>query len=113
MPDLMSGVYSDSLNMIIIRSDQLDHQKRVAIAHELIHAERHDGGCAGIHSREETRTRITTALRLINRTEYALAEQLREGNVYDIACDLRITVQTVRDYQQWLDEHPHCERIAA
>jgi hypothetical protein len=106
MPDLMSGLYSDKLGMILIRSDQLEHQKRVSIAHELVHAERHDGGCASLSSKQEMKARRETALRLIDALEYATAEQLHEGCAYDIACELNVTVQTIRDYQRWLESQP-------
>ena len=106
MPDLLAGLYSDTLRMIIVRSDQLDHQKRVAIAHELVHALHHDGGCAGIYSKEEQRARYETARRLIDPVAYARAEDLHDGSAYDISCELGVTVQCVRDYQRWLDGHP-------
>lgn len=113
MPDLLAGLYSDTLCMIIVRSDQLEHQKRVAIAHELVHALHHDGGCAGLYSKQEARARMETAARLISKSEYAEAEQLHDGNAFDISCELEVTVQCVRDYQRWLESHTSMSRITA
>lgn len=44
------------------------------------------------------------ALRLIAPVEYASAEALCEGDAYRIACELDVTLQVVRDYQDMLHD---------
>lgn len=38
--------------------------------------------------------------------EYRLAEQIYDGDVYRMACELDVTVQVLRDYQAMLAERP-------
>lgn len=52
----------------------------------------------------ERRARRQTALRLIAPVEYASAEALCEGDAYRIACELDVTLQVVRDYQDMLHD---------
>lgn len=104
LPDLMFGLYSDSMRLILIDSRILEHQRRVALTHELIHAERRDAACTNPHSREELRTIRQTALRLVDPLEYATSETFYEGDSYLISCDLNVTVQVVREYRRYLSE---------
>lgn len=105
LPDLLNGLYSDSLHMILLDSTLLEHQKRVALTHELVHAERHDASCANLFSPIEQTTCQEAACRLITPNQYAQAEKLYDGNTYEISCELTVTIKCVRDYQRWLRHH--------
>lgn len=48
--------------------------------------------------------RRETALRLINPTEYAIAERMYEGDSFLIAQALDVTVQVVEDYKEMLHD---------
>lgn len=74
------------------------------LAHELAHARHHDRGCDPNGSKAERRARRETALRLINPTEYAIAEQMYEGDSYLIAQALDVTVQVIEDYKELLHD---------
>ncbi|RBQ00032.1 hypothetical protein [Bifidobacterium xylocopae] len=54
--------------------------------------------------RAERRTRRQTAQLLISPTEYRIAERIYDGDAYQIACELDVTLQVTRDYQQLLEE---------
>lgn len=41
---------------------------------------------------------------LINSAEYALAERMYDGNPYQMAAELNVTVQVVEDYKDWLHD---------
>lgn len=98
------GYYYEPTRLIVIDETLLDAQKRCTLVHELIHAQHHDQGCNPYDSKTEHRTRIQTALRLVNPIEYALAERLYGGNTYLIACELGLTVQVIQDYKNLLHE---------
>ena len=51
------------------------------------------------------RTRRETALKLIDPLEYRTAEAMYEGDAYQIACELDVTLQVIQDYQQLLDSN--------
>lgn len=74
------------------------------LAHELAHARHHDRGCDPNGSKAERRARRETALRLINPAEYALAERMYDGNPYQMAAELNVTVQVIEDYKNWLHD---------
>ena len=58
----------------------------------------------------KNRTRRETALKLINPLEYQTAEAMYEGDPYQIACELDVTLQIIQDYQRILDSsHMHCK----
>lgn len=82
-----------------------DFQRRCTLCHELVHARHHDNGCGTPYSvKAERRARRQTALRLIDPVEYASAEAICEGDAYRIACELDVTLQVVRDYQDMLHD---------
>lgn len=115
LPDLLTGLYSDSQRVILIDSRMIECQQRVALAHELIHAEHHDSACASSpFSKVELATRREVAIRLIDLGKYRTAEQVN-GYAYGIACDLEVTVQCIRDYQRYLkeQEETYIEKINA
>lgn len=53
----------------------------------------------------EQRCRHETAILLINPAEYALAERMYDGNPYQIAAELNVTIQIIQDYRQWLHDN--------
>ena len=99
---------ADDATRTIYLHDRLNaRQKRCTLLHELIHAHYHNGPRTGPYgAREEQRTRRLTASKLISMPEYRLAEQIYDGDVYRMACELDVTVQVLRDYQAMLAERP-------
>lgn len=96
------GCYYEPTRLIIIDETLPDFARRCTLAHELAHARHHDRGCDPNGSKAERRARRETALRLINPTEYAIAEQMYEGDSFLIAQALDVTVQVVEDYKELL-----------
>lgn len=81
-------------------------RKRCALVHELVHWQHGDdtsNGCRG--GKLEQRCRHETAILLINPAEYALAERMYDGNPYQIAAELNVTIQIIQDYRQWLHDN--------
>lgn len=81
-------------------------RKRCALVHELVHWQHGDdtsNGCRG--GKLEQRCRRETAILLINPAEYALAERMYDGNPYQIAAELNVTIQIIQDYRQWLHDN--------
>lgn len=98
------GCYYEPTRLIIIDETLPDFARRCTLAHELAHARHHDRGCDPNGSKTERRARRETALRLINPTEYAIAEQMYEGDSYLIAQALDVTVQVIEDYKELLHD---------
>lgn len=96
------GCYYEPTRLIIIDETLPDFARRCTLAHELAHARHHDRGCDPNGSKAERRARRETMLRLINPTEYAIAEQMYEGDSFLIAQALDVTVQVVEDYKELL-----------
>ena len=96
------GCYYEPTRLIIIDETLPDFARRCTLAHELAHARHHDRGCDPNGSKAERRARRETVLRLINPTEYAIAEQMYEGDSFLIAQALDVTVQVVEDYKELL-----------
>jgi len=59
---------------------------------------------AATRTGQKPRGERETALRLINPTEYAIAERMYEGDSYLIAQALDVTVQVVEDYKEMLHD---------
>ena len=95
------GLYSAKLDMIVIDRAITYTAKRCALMHELVHWRRGDRICddSAIVARIENRARRETALLLVAPADYALAEQVYEGDVFRIAAELDVTKQVVEDYQ--------------
>lgn len=107
LPGTLCGLYDDAMCTIYLHDRLNARQKRCTLLHELIHAHYHDGPRTGPYgAREERRTRRLTASKLISMPEYRLAEQIYDGDVYRMACELDVTVQVLRDYQAMLAERP-------
>lgn len=98
------GCYYEPARLIIIDETLPDFARRCTLAHELAHARHHDRGCDPNGSKAERRARRETALRLINPAEYALAERMYDGNPYQMAAELNVTVQVIEDYKNWLHD---------
>ncbi|WP_339349483.1 hypothetical protein [Bifidobacterium indicum] len=84
-------------------------QKRCTLLHELIHWTYKDStkNCL-FGTRVEHRTRRETALKLIDPLEYRTAETMYEGDPYQIACELDVTLRVIQDYRALLDGCRNC-----
>ncbi len=111
LPAGMTGFYDEATRTILIDRQLIYCQKRCTLVHELIHWQHADTTRAGVFgSRLERRTRRETALKLVNPLEYQTAEAMYEGDPYQIACELDVTLQIIQDYQRILDSsHMHCK----
>ena len=104
LPAGMTGFYDEATRTILIDRQLIYCQKRCTLVHELIHWQHADATRAGVYgARLERRTRRETALKLINPFEYQTAEAMYEGDPYQIACELDVTLQIIQDYQRILD----------
>ncbi|WP_416517013.1 hypothetical protein [Bifidobacterium asteroides] len=104
LPAGMTGFYDEATRTILIDRQLIYCQKRCTLVHELIHWQHADATRNGIFgARLERRTRRETALKLINPLEYQTAEAMYEGDPYQIACELDVTLQIIQDYQRILD----------
>lgn len=105
LPDGLAGVYDDETGMILIDRRMTYRQKRCALAHELVHWQHGDTSCNPTQRcRTEARTRRETAMRLVNPVAYASAEGLYEGDVYQMADELEVTLQVLADYRLMLHD---------
>jgi Zn-dependent peptidase ImmA (M78 family) len=94
------GLYSAKLDMIVIDRAITYTAKRCTLMHELVHWRHGDRICdSAIGARIENRARRETAMLLVAPADYALAEQVYEGDVFRIAAELDVTRQVVEDYQ--------------
>ena len=111
LPEGMTGFYDEATRTILIDRQLIYCQKRCTLVHELIHWQHADATRDGVYgSRLENRTRRETALKLVNPLEYQTAEAMYEGDPYQIACELDVTLQIIQDYQHILDSsHMHCK----
>ena len=108
LPSGLCGFYYEPARLIVLDESMPDFQRRCTLCHELVHARYHDTGCGTPYGvKAERRARRQTALRLIDPVEYASAEALCEGDAYRIACELDVTLQVVRDYQDMLHDTVH------
>lgn len=103
LPSGLCGVYYEPARLIVLDESLPDFQRRCTLCHELVHARYHDSGCGTAYgAKAERRARRETALRLIDPVEYAAAEQVYDGCVWRIACELGVTMQVINDYRQIL-----------
>ena len=109
LPEGMTGFYDEATRTILIDRGLTYCQKRCTLVHELIHWQHADTTRAGVYgSRIENRARRETALKLVDPVEYQAAETIYEGDPYQIACELDVTLQIIQDYQRILDtNHSH------
>lgn len=101
LPRGVDGYYDESTKVILIDYRCTYAQKRCALVHELLHWSHADSECAPhIDSRAENRARRQTAQLLVDPFEYANLETVYEGDIFSIAADFEVTVQTVQDFQE-------------
>ena len=106
LPLGLSGFYDESIQTIVIDCVNSYCQKRCTLVHELIHWQHADNTRTGVYgTRVEHRTRRETALKLVDPLEYRTAEAMYEGDAYQIACELDVTLQVIQDYQRLLDSN--------
>lgn len=106
LPGKLDGIYCLTTNTVLIDRRITYTRKRCALVHELVHWQHGDDtthGCIG--GKNERRCRRETAMLLINPAEYALAERMYDGNPYQIAAELNVTIQIIQDYRQWLHDN--------
>ena len=97
LPGKLDGIYCLATNTVLIDRRITYTRKRCALVHELVHWQHGDdtsNGCRG--GKLEQRCRHETAILLINPAEYALAERMYDGNPYQIAAELNVTIQSSR-----------------
>lgn len=105
LPRGKTGFYDEATRTILIDRRLIYCQKRCTLVHELIHWSHADSTHEGVFgSRAESRAKRETALTLISLPEYEMAERLYEGEPYQMACELDVTLQVVLDYQRMLDD---------
>lgn len=105
LPGKLDGIYCLTTNTVLIDRRITYTRKRCALVHELVHWQHGDDtthGCIG--GKNERRCRHETARLLINPAEYALAERMYDGNPYQMAAELNVTVQVIEDYKNWLHD---------
>ena len=104
LPRGFNGFYDEASRTILIDRRLIYCQKRCTLVHELIHWQHADTSHTGVYgSRIENRARRETALKLVDPVEYRTAETIYEGDPYQIACELDVTLQIIQDYQRILD----------
>ena len=109
LPHGKTGFYDEATRTILIDRRLIYCQKRCTLVHELIHWQHADNTRTGVYgSRVEHRTRRETALKLIDPLEYRTAEAMYEGDAYQIACELDVTLQVIQDYRALLDGCRNC-----
>ena len=99
LPDGLWGCYDNENRVILIDRRLTYTAKRCTLAHELLHWRHGDTGCSNNSSKMEIRTRLQTALLLINPTELALLERMYEYES-QIADELNVTTQVLEDYRR-------------
>ena len=105
LPAGMTGFYDEATRTILIDRQLIYCQKRCTLVHELIHWQHADATRDGVYGpRLERRTRRETALKLVNPLQYQTAKAMYEGDPYQIACELDVTLQIIQDYRILLDE---------
>lgn len=109
LPHGKTGFYDEATRTILIDRRLLYCQKRCTLVHELIHWQHADNTRTGVYgTRVEHRTRRETALKLVDPIEYRTAEAMYEGDAYQIACELDVTLQVIQDYRALLDGCRNC-----
>lgn len=105
IPGTTCGLYCERLNTIWLADWLNDRQRLCTLCHELVHAKYRDLGCGtrfGVKC--EHRARRETALTLISRVEFAMAEEVYGENVWMMATELDVTMQVLTDYRQILKD---------
>lgn len=104
LPGDVSGVYDESVSTIVIDGSMTDVQKRCALVHELLHWLHADDSCAGVgKTHEEVRVCRETAMMLVAPDAYIRAEREYDGEIYQMACELDVTVFVLKCYRRILE----------
>lgn len=105
IPGTTCGLYCERLNTIWLADWLNDRQRLCTLCHELVHAKYRDLGCGtrfGVKC--ERRARRETALTLISRVKFAMAEEVYGENAWMMATELDVTMQVLTDYRQILKD---------
>lgn len=103
LPGRRRGEYRHGDRLILLAPGMSHREARSTLAHELQHAIAGDlpTPFGPLHQRQEARARRGAAALLIDAREYAEAEQLRDGHLRSIACDLEVTWRIVVDWRSY------------
>lgn len=104
LPSGLDGCYCEETQTILIDRRLTYTAKRCVLVHELMHWRHGDAGCGPLNGKAERRARRETALALVSPVEYALAEQLYDGEPEPIAQELDVTRQVIEDYRLMLHD---------
>lgn len=81
-----------------------DVQKRCSLTHELFHWLHADDSHAEYgKSHAEWRVRRETAMFLIDPADYVQAEREYDGEIYQMSCEMDVTVFLLEDYRRILE----------
>lgn len=103
LPAPWRAAYSKTRGEVYLREGLTLAQRISALAHELIHIRRGDGGHKDKATEECVQRRA--ALLLVSPLEYQLAEMLYDGNTLAIARELDVTPDIIRAYRQVLNNN--------
>ena len=88
----------------IIDEHMTDVQKRCSLTHELFHWLHADDSHAEYgKSHAEWRVRRETAMFLIDPADYVQAEREYDGEIYQMSCEMDVTVFLLEDYRRILE----------
>lgn len=95
------GEYIHSKRLILLKPGMSHREARCTLAHEIQHAIAGDipSPFGPAFTRQERLANRRAAELLIDASEYAAAERLREGHGPSIAHDLDVTYKVLRDWQ--------------
>lgn len=104
LDDDTSGLYCEAIQTIIIDEHMTDVQKRCSLTHELFHWLHADDSHAEYgKSHAEWRVRRETAMFLIDPADYVQAEREYDGEIYQMSCEMDVTVFLLEDYRRILE----------
>lgn len=107
LPGDIEGAYDEENQIILLDRRMTSAQKRSTLTHELYHWIHGDNSCNPTRrSQSEKRVCRETAKLLVSPQRYARAEQEYDGEIYQIACELEVTVKVLEDYREWLRNQP-------
>lgn len=104
LDDDTSGLYCEAVQTIIIDEHMTDVQRRCSLTHELFHWLHADDSHAEYgKSHAEWRVRRETAMFLIDPADYVQAEREYDGEIYQMSCEMDVTVFLLEDYRRILE----------
>ncbi|KFI66079.1 hypothetical protein BCUN_0581 [Bifidobacterium cuniculi] len=93
------GAYDASLETIVIERALPYDLKKCTLVHELAHWVYDDDSRPPYGRRREREARMLTARTLVDTKRYAQAECMYDGSAYNIARELGLCEEVIRDYQ--------------